>query len=70
MTDPLPTETARFPVEEMSVHLRQGALMGMKSLRARLLVEAAHLAWSNRDTAGLLACYCEVAALIAAADGK
>jgi hypothetical protein len=54
----------------MSVHLRQGALMGMKSLRARLLVEAAHLAWSNRDTAGLLACYCEVAALIAAADGK
>jgi len=33
--------------------------MGMNSLKARLLVDAAHLAWSNRDTAGLLACYCE-----------
>jgi ketosteroid isomerase-like protein len=33
--------------------------MGMNSLKARLLVDAAHLAWSNRDPAGLLACYCD-----------
>lgn len=31
----------------------------MNSLKARLLVDAAHLAWSNRDIAGLLACYCD-----------
>ena len=34
-------------------------VMGMNSLKARLLVDAAHLAWSNRDIAGLLACYCD-----------
>jgi ketosteroid isomerase-like protein len=33
--------------------------MGMNSLKARLLVDAAHLAWSNRDPTGLLACYCD-----------
>jgi ketosteroid isomerase-like protein len=36
-----------------------GDLMGMNSLKARLIVDAAHLAWSNGDLAGLLACYCD-----------
>jgi ketosteroid isomerase-like protein len=33
--------------------------MPMKALAARMLVDAAHLAWSNRDTPALLACYCD-----------
>jgi ketosteroid isomerase-like protein len=33
--------------------------MQMNALAARMLVDAAHLAWSNRDTTTLLACYCD-----------
>ena len=33
--------------------------MPMNALSARLLIDAAHLAWSNRDIAALLACYCD-----------
>ena len=33
--------------------------MQMTALAARMLVDAAHLAWSNRDVEALLACYCE-----------
>jgi ketosteroid isomerase-like protein len=33
--------------------------MCINALAARLLVDAAHLAWSNRDTGALMACYCD-----------
>jgi ketosteroid isomerase-like protein len=33
--------------------------MPINALAARLLVDAAHLAWSNRDTDALMACYCD-----------
>ena len=33
--------------------------MTTDALRARVLVDAAHLAWGNRDMEALMACYCD-----------